>query len=191
MADVFYRLTANYSYKGKSCNNVWHYKTVLEDSPSAAEVVSLFDTEWTNALKAIMNVLCTINSYYAIRTTDLGDYAALAVNEDGVVGSSASAMPPQYASCVTATTVGSAIRHAYKRFPAVDEAMMTQGELASGFVAAFDVINAKFLATLAGVTANYIPVAVRYNEASPPAIISYAPLTLSNFRRFNTQRSRI
>lgn len=191
MADIFYRLTANYSYKGANCNNVWHYKTVLEDSPSASELVNLFDTEWTNALKAILNVICTINSYYALRTTDLGDYAALPINETGSVGTSATAMPPQYASCITATTTGSAIRHAYKRFPGVDEAMMQQGDLATAFVAAFDVINAKMLATLAGATADYVPVAVRYNTSSPPAIISYATLTLSNFRRFNTQRSRI
>lgn len=191
MAIIFYRLSVNTEYLSANCNNVFHFRTNDVDSPSAQELVNLFNGEWTNALKDILNVLCLIKNYYAIRTTDLGDYGDINIGQFGNVGTSASAMPPQYASCITASTSGSAIRHGYKRFPGVDESMMTGSNLATPFVAPMNVICAKLQTVLAGSIANYEPVVARYNNASPPVITSSALIDTANFKRFNTQRSRI
>lgn len=191
MATIFYRLTADGTYLGSNWNNVWHFRTNDTDAPSALELVTIFDTEWTNALKAFMNVLCTINSYYAIQVSDYGDYQSINVDEDGTIGTSATALPAAYASCFTGNTIGSPIRHAYKRFIGVDESMVQQGNLATGFVSAADVITAKYSSDLFGVTATYEPVVVRYNTANPPQVTLAAKIAIANFRNFRTQRSRI
>lgn len=191
MATIFYRLTVQGNYKGSNWNNVFHYRTNDSDNPSASELNGAWTGEWMNALRGIMNVICAINSIYSVRTDDLGDYASSPIGLFGQVGTSASAMPAQYASCLTANTTGSVIRHGYKRFTGVDESMMTQGDLATPFVAPFDVIKTKMQTVIQGVTASYTPVVVRYNTASPPVIVLSAAIDNASFRNFNTQRSRI
>jgi len=191
MATIFYRLTATGNYKNINWNNVFHFRTNDTDDPSAQELANIFDVEWTNALRDILNVVCLINKYYAVRVDDLGDYGEHGVNNYGLVGTSGSALPPQWATCFTMNTVGSAIRHGFKRFTGVDEAMITGGDPSTPFVAPFNVISAKLASTLNGVAAEYEPVVPRYNTASPPAIVLAAAVASAGFKRFNTQRSRI
>lgn len=191
MAIIFYRLTANMEYLSARCNNVFHYRSNDADTPDAQELVTLFNVEWTNALKDILNVLCLIKNYYAVRVDDLGDYGDFNVGQFGNVGTSASALPPQWASCFTGITSGSAIRHSFKRFTGVDESMITGSNLATPFVAPMNVICAKMATVLNGSSATYEPVSARYNNASPPTITGAALINTANFKRFNTQRSRI
>jgi len=191
MAIVLYKLTLAGVYQSTNWNNVFHYETQSDDSPSADELISIWQTEWLNALKDFMNVSCNIASAYVLNLMDYGDYSSDTIGVNGLVGSGVTGLPPQWASCFTANTTGSVIRHGYKRFTGVDESMVASGQLATGFVSAADVICAKMIATLNGASAEYFPVAVRYNEATPPVPTLWTLLVDASFRRFNTQRSRI
>lgn len=188
MSKIF-RLTVHTTVLGIACANVFHYLSGSNDGGQAAYLANKFDDEVTSALRGILNVSASVDKYSVVDVPDNGDFTDLGVGLAGTFGSSAAKLPAAYTYAFTFHTVGSPIRHGYKRFAGVDEAAITSGIPNAAFLAVVPALEAKMVLSLSNAPYTFDPIIVRY-EGTPAVITLYTIPTACFFSRLGYQRTR-